>query len=362
MDFTVRRDAILEALGGVKSATDTKITIPILGNVLLEAEGEAVRLTATDLEMTLESTCAAKVRTPGSGTAPARKLFELLSLFPDEEARVRLLENQWHEITSGSKRYKLVGMAVDNFPKKAAQPPTIVRIPYGKLEELIERTGYAISKEDSRYTLNGALLELTPGQAKMVATDGHRLAIAETAIEGTATARLLIPSRALNALRGFKFSAGAEIEIGANENSLLFSCGERRLTARLLTGQFPNYEAVIPKASNRMLTVESAVLSAALHRVAQMADSRSRAIKLTLGGEAPEISSASPEYGEAKETIEAGYVGEPLAIGFNADCLLEFLAVAEGKIELRLGDESTAGLFQPIDQPGFRYVVMPMRV
>ena len=245
-----------------------------------------------------------------------------------------------------------------------------MKIPAKLLADAIAKTTFAISLEESRYTLNGALLVLKPGSLAMVATDGHRLAMVETdhKFEGFSNeTRVLIPKKAMTEVQRLVGKSGddLQIEFGQDESHLFFQVGRRLLTSRKLTGQFPNYEAVLPRDANKTLSLERVELQDALRRVAQLADQRSHAVKFTLTTEGLEVSSSSPEYGEAKEIIEKEFKGETIAIGFNAQYLLDFLAAAaDGPISFELKDEQSAGQLRPTgdETSRYRYVVMPMRI
>ncbi|MGC1130155.1 MAG: DNA polymerase III subunit beta, partial [Candidatus Acidiferrales bacterium] len=349
---------------------ERKTTIPILSNLLVEAKGSRLIITATDLELSIRTSCEAKVKKEGAGTIPAKKLLELVRLLPDGEIKFKLQENHWVHITSDRKNYKLVGMSKDNFPALPAFPHALVKIPAKLLADAITKTTFAISLEESRYTLNGALLVLKPGSLAMVATDGHRLAMIETdhKFEGFgAETRVLVPKKAMTEIQRLAAESGddAAIEFAQDESHLFFQFGGRLLTSRKLTGQFPNFEAVLPRDANKTVVLERAELQDALRRVSQLADQRSHAVKFTLAKEGIEISASSPEYGEAKEAIDKEFNGDPIAIGFNAQYLLDFLgAAADGPISFELKDDQSAGQLRPIasDSSRYRYVVMPMRI
>jgi len=250
---------------------------------------------------------------------------------------------------------------------------------------LIAKTAFAISTEESRYTLNGALLILKPDTMLMVATDGHRLALVETVGQAFSLSspaageiRVLIPRKAMIevqrlATEGAPSEGEGQIEFARDENNLFFraasagaaGAGGRLLISRLLTGQFPNYEAVLPRENNRVVALDRNEFQDALRRVSQLADQRSHAVKFALSKEGIELSASSPEYGEAKEVLEKEYTGEPMTIGFNAQYLLDFLAAAaEGPISIELKDEQSAGQMRPLADENFhyRYIVMPMRI
>jgi DNA polymerase-3 subunit beta len=261
-------------------------------------------------------------------------------------------------------------MSKDNFPALPTFPHALVQIPAKLLADVIAKTTFAISLEESRYTLNGALLVLKPGSITMVATDGHRLAMVETdhKFEGfSAETRILIPKKAMTEVQRLAADGGDDsmVEFAQDESHLFFQFGGRLLTSRKLTGQFPNYEAVLPREVNKTLVLERGELQDALRRVSQLADQRSHAVKFMLAKEGLEISASSPEYGEAKEAIDKEFNGEPISIGFNAQYLLDFLAAAaDGPISFELKDEQSAGQLRPLadESTRYRYVVMPMRI
>jgi len=370
MEFSVTKSALLNELSTTQGVIERKTTIPILSNLLVEAKGSQLTITATDLELSICTSCEAKIKKEGAGTIPAKKLLELVRLLPEGEIKVKLLENHWVEIVSDRKKYKLVGMAKENFPALPVMPHTLVKIPAPIIENLIRKTKFAISMEESRYTLNGGMLILKPDTLAMVATDGHRLALAETdhKLAGlNGEVRVLVPKKAMDEVEKLSGAAGADahIEFAKDESHLFFQVGHRLLISRILTGQFPNYEAVLPRDNNKNVVIERAELNDAVRRVSQLADQRSHAVKLAVSKEGIEISASSPEYGEAKESIEKEFKGEPIAIGFNSSYMLDFLgAAADGPISIELKDEQSAGQMRPLADESYRYryIIMPMRI
>ncbi len=370
MEFSVKKYDLLEELEMTQGVVERKTTIPILSNLLFESAGNKLSLTATDLELSISTSCEAKIKKEGSGTIPAKKLLELVRLLPDEEIKFKFLENHWVQIQSGRRTYKMVGMSKENFPAIPEAPHVLAKIPAKLMSGLISRTVFAISAEESRYTLNGGLLLVKPDSVTMVATDGHRLALAETdhKIAGlNAEVRVLVPKKALIELQRLTAEAGEEgsIEFSRDDSYLFFQVGSRRLVSRILTGQFPNYPAVMPRDNNKFVVLERNELNDAIRRVSQLADQRSRAVKLSVSTEGVELSAQSPEYGEATETIEKPYKGDPITIGFNAQYLLDFLAaIPDGPVRFELKDEQSAGQIRPEGDGPFqyRYVIMPMRI
>ena len=371
MEITVSKFELLRELTATQGVVERKTTIPILSNYLFEAGGDKLSLTATDLDLSLRTSCNAKVKKEGSCTIPARKLHDYVKLLPDADITIKLLENNWVSIRCGRSNTKMVGMARSNFPTLPVFPTTgVVKVPAQVLRGMIAKTGFAIANEESRYTLNGALMVLKPESITMVATDGHRLAHIERnreKFEGVSgEMKTLVPKKAMDELKSLVDSTEVEvIEFAKDESALYFRIGPRLLTSRQLTGQFPNYEAVLPKDNNKQVTVNGDDLSAAVQRVAQFADERSRAVRLRLEKGELKISASSTEMGESEDSIETGYNGDALTIGFNAQYLLDFLkAVGTGNVRLELKDPQSAGQLRPAegDEYKYRYIVMPMRI
>ena len=374
MEFTVSKSDLLKELTATQGVVERKTTIPILANFLFEAAGDKLSITATDLDLSLRTASAAKVKKEGSCTVPARKLYDYVKLLGDGDISVRLLENHWVQIRSGRSITKMVGMARANFPALPLFPAeSAIRIPAVVLRNLIAKTIFAISNEESRYTLNGALLVLKPDSITMVATDGHRLAHIEhdnSKFPVSGEMRVLVPKKAmaeLNTVLNITDDPAVPVEFAKDESTLFFRVGGRLLTSRQLTGQFPNYEAVLPRDTNKSVTVACDELSAAIQRVAQFADERSNAIRMRLGKNELKISSSNTETGESEDSIDTAYAGDEVVIGFNSQYLLEFLkVVGAGDVRFEFKDAQSAGQLRPNEAQDseyrYRYIVMPMRI
>jgi DNA polymerase III subunit beta len=370
MEITVSRFELLRELTVTQGVVERKTTIPILSNYLFEATADKLTLTATDLDLSLRTSCNAKVKKEGSCTIPARKLYDYVKLLPDADITIKLLENHWVSIRCGRSNTKMVGMARSNFPTLPVFPSAgAVRIPAQVLRSMIAKTGFAIASEESRYTLNGALMVLKPESITMVATDGHRLAHIERSgekFEGVSgEMKTLVPKKAMDEMKSLLDSDVETIEFAKDESTLYFRVGPRLLTSRQLTGQFPNYEAVLPKDNNKSVLVQGEDLSAAIARVAQFADERSHAVRLRLDKGELKLSASSPETGESEDSIEVAYTSDPLTIGFNAQYLIDFIkAAGSAEVKLELKDAQSAGQFRPAEGEDYkyRYIVMPMRI
>ncbi len=370
MEITVSKFELLRELTATQGVVERKTTIPILSNYLFEAAGDKLSLTATDLDLSLRTSCNAKVKKEGACTIPARKLYDYVKLLPDADITIRLLENHWVSIRCGRSNTKMVGMAKSNFPGLPVFPSAgAIKIPAAVLRSMIAKTGFAIASEESRYTLNGALMVLKPESITMVATDGHRLAHVERAgekFEGVSgEMKTLIPKKAMDELKSLLDSDVETIDFAKDESTLFFRVGPRLLTSRQLTGQFPNYEAVLPKDISKSIALHGEELGAAIARVAQFADERSRAVRLRLEKGELKISASSTETGESEDSIEVAYDGEPMAIGFNAQYLMDFIkATGSCDVKLELKDAQSAGQLRPAEAEDYkyRYIVMPMRI
>ena len=371
MEITVSKSEFLKELTATQGVVERKTTIPILSNYLFEAADDRLSLTATDLDLSLRTSCATKVKKEGSCTIPARKLYDYVKLLPDGDISIKLLENHWISIRCGRSNTKMVGMARANFPTLPVFPTAgAVKIPAKVLRAMIGKTIFAIANEESRYTLNGALMVLKPESITMVATDGHRLAHVERPgekFEGiSGEMKTLVPKKAMNELRVLLDATDSDhVEFAKDDSTLFFRIGQRLLTSRQLTGQFPNYEAVLPKDNNKSITVKAADFSSAIQRVAQFADERSGAIRMKLEKNELKISSSSTETGESEDSLETAYDGDLVTMGFNSAYLLDFLkASGADQVRLEFKDSQSAGQLRPEEGEDYkyRYIVMPMRI
>jgi DNA polymerase-3 subunit beta len=373
MEITVSRQDLVKELTATQSVVERKTTIPILSNFLLEADEDRLNITATDLDQAIRTSATVKVKKPGACTIPARKLYDYIKLLPDGEISIKLLENHWVQIRSGRSNTKMVGMARANYPQVPEFPTiAVTSISLAALRGVIARTIFAISNEESRYTLNGALLILKAESLAMVATDGHRLSFVEKPgeiLEGiSGEKRVLIPRKALQELQQLLANSEAErVEFADDEHTLFFRVGHRTLSSRKLSGQFPNFEAVMPRDNTKFAVVRSSELAAAIQRVAQFADERSGAIRMRLEDNELKVSANSTESGESEDTIDTPYSTEPIVVGFNSGYILDFLKALDnsGEVRLEFKDSQSAGQMRPEDPEAeykYRYVLMPMRI
>ena len=374
LEITVSRAELLRELTAAQSVVERKTTIPILSNFLFEAADDKLTITATDLDQSLRTSCAAKVKKPGACTVPARKLYDYIKLLPEGEISIKLMDNHWVQIRAGRSNTKMVGMARANFPQVAEFPEGGgFKIAVASLRSMVAKTIFAISNEESRYTLNGALLVLKAESMAMVATDGHRLAHIERTgetLEGiSGEKKTLIPRKALSELQGLLANTDAEtLQFADDDQTLFFRIGGRVLTSRKLTGQFPNYEAVLPRDNNKFVIVRSEDLMGSIQRVAQFCRRAFGSDQDQAGAErAGSCRARRRTRGESEDTIETPYNYDPLVVGFNSSYLIDFLKAigTQGEVRLEFKDAQSAGQMRPEDgseDQKYRYILMPMRI
>jgi DNA polymerase-3 subunit beta len=373
MEFTIEKSDLLKELNLVQGVVEKKNTIPILSNLLIASAGPGrISIIGTDLDVSLRTGAVAEVRQDGAIVVSARKLFDIVRMLPEAPIHFHQESNEWVTIECDRSRFKVVGQAKEHFPAVPEWSGAQFRIPSEVLRTLIGRTIFAITQEESRYTLNGALFRMLGSDVRMVATDGHRLAyIEKKGIDMGADSaaneeiKALIPKKTLAELMRLAAESDDLVEFAKDENHLFFKLGERVLISRMLSGKFPNYELVMPKDNDRSITVESGRFQSAIRRVALMADERSRAIKMILSQERLDITSQSSEIGEARETMQTDYTGPELTLGFNAQYLADFLGVVgESSVNFEFKDGQSQAQLRPAgtDEYDYRYVVMPMRL
>jgi len=369
MKFTVTRNSLLSELNLVQGVIEKKSTIPILSNILMEAVGERLDITASDGDVTIRCGCPVAVAIEGVTTISARRIFDIVRLLPENaEIEMSMLDNDWVELRSGNSHYKIVAVPRDDYPLIPDTAPTLASIPGNLLERMIHRTVFAITQEDSRYSLNGSQLVIRPDIVQMVATDGHRLALVSKNMEIPGIEeenKALIPRKTLTEILKLISGQDVVVDFGRSDNHLFFSVGDKRIVSRILAGQFPNYELVIPRDNDKLIIVGAKAFGDGIRRAAIMSDERLKSLKLSLSTGELEISATNADAGESREIVPVEFEGERLFIGFNSQYLLDFInACSADSISIAIKDSSTQGLLRPVgaDDLEYRYVVMPMNV
>lgn len=368
MEVKARREDLLVALYWTQGIVERRNTMPILANVLMEAQGNSVRVTATDLEVGVRGRLESEVIREGAITVNAKKLYEIVREAPEEMLQFRRLENEWVEVKSGKSIFKIVGMEARDFPQfPQFDKDKLSPIPAAIVREMVEKTLFCASTDETRYNLNGVFVEQGgQGKIRMVATDGHRLALIERGVGAVGLERgVVLPRKGLAELKKLLAEGGeGMMAIGFRENMALVEKGGTELFMRLIEGDFPDYAKVIPDANPHAVKIDQQRLHQALRRVSILSSERYKGIKMELKTGAISISASNPDIGEAVEEIELEYQGKLLTIGFNARYLMDVLAVLGegGGVEVQFKDELSPSVIRKEGDADYLYVVMPMRL
>ncbi len=372
MKLTIERAALLKALGHVQSVVERRNTIPILSNVLLSADGGGVGFSATDLDMEIVDQTAANIEGSGQITAPAHTLYEIVRKLPEgsDVALTYSGDDPRLVVQAGRSRFNLPVLPAGDFPVMSSDGLSApIAIDTADLIRLIDKTRFAISTEETRYYLNGLYVHVVveDGQPKLraVATDGHRLALAEMpAPEGAAgSPGVIIPRKTINEIRRLLDDAGESVALQVSPQKVRFAFGEAALTSKVIDGSFPDYVRVIPKDNQKILKVDNALFSQAVDRVATISAEKSRSVKMAVESGKIVLTVRNMEAGQAVEELEVDYEGEGFEIGFNARYLLDVAGQITGETaEFRFADPASPTLVLDPEDPGLQYVLMPLRV
>jgi DNA polymerase-3 subunit beta len=369
MEFTIGRSELLAGLYLTQGIVERRTTIPILGNVLIQAAGDGVIVAATDQEIAIRRQCTAAVKRKGTLTAGARKLYEMVREIPEGDVRIRQQDNNWIEVSAAKSRFRLVGLDPREFPAMPDPPTgegTAVRISGEMLNEMIEYTVFAVSADETRVNLNGIHIEGADGnRLRMVATDGHRLAMITRPADRVDIAKAVtIPRKAVMELRKVLETGDEPVDIDIQGGVAHARRGRVQMSMRLVEGEFPDYHQVVPAKSDRIAAIEAAQLHAALRRVSVVSSERTRGVKLQLEPQRLELTSINPDVGEAAEEVDVEYDGDPIGIGFNSRYLIDVLTVlpADKRVEIGLNDEVSPGVIRTSGDADYCYIVMPMRL
>jgi DNA polymerase-3 subunit beta len=364
MEVHVDRDAFLKGLQMVHNVVEPRQTLPILANVLLETESDTLRLTATDLEVGARVSVPAKVPSGGSITLSARKLLEIVKELPAASLSLKVQENSWVALRCGGVSYKLVGLSAADFPAVATGAAASWMTLDGKLlRDMLAQTIFAVSHDESRYALNGVLFAVQDREIRIVATDGHRLALAVRPLASAGAAVSgIVPRKAVQEIARI-VGSGEDVQVAISENQFILQMPNVLLMARLIEGTFPNYEQVVPKAHPHRIAVARGALTSALRRVSVLSEERTKPVKFTLSQGLLKLTAYSPDFGEAEEQIEVPYAGEEMTIGFNSRYVLDALgAQVSEQIVMELKDGLSPGIIKSFEEEGSLCVIMPMRI
>ncbi len=326
MEFTIDQNVLKDELGFVQGIVERKATIPVLSNILIESIGEnEIRIVGTDLDVTVRCDAEAEIKKAGAMCIPAKKLFDIVRALDPGDVHFKKEDNEWVRMTCGKANFRLAGISREQFPEIPSFKSTPLKLPAEVFNHFVQNTAFAITNEQSRFTLSGAKFIIADGVAKMVTTDGHRLAYIERAFDNLdGVIDTLVPKKALLELTRIARGEG-DIAFGEDPNHIYFETEGRLLITRKLNGNFPNYEMVLPKDNDKTVTFDLDDMKKSVRRVSLMADDRNRSIRLTVREGEIELSAQSSEEGEGRETVPAEYSGEEIQLGFNWQYLQEFL-------------------------------------
>ncbi len=375
MELKISVAELAKALGRSQGIVEKKSTMPILSHVLLEAKkGTELHVSATDLDLAVSSEHACEVLKEGALAVSAKHLYEIVRSLPEQQVTLKKASNNYLEVRSGPSEFRIVGLPAEDFPAL----PRFDKVPFvsvapADILEMIERTQFAVSNDETRYNLNGVFFEPAGGAVRMVATDGHRLSLCEKQLPGDFGLKrgVILPKKGLHELRKLLAEAAEsgeekpEAKLGFVENSAIFRRPGVVLVMRLIEGMFPDYRQVIPKAGEKVLSVGRDRFLQTLRRVSLLSSDKANAVKLDLAKGVLRVLSQNPDLGEAKEEVPVEYAGEPIKIGFNAKYLTDVLAVVKSDdVAFELADDLSPGVLRGAGDPdqGFTAVVMPMRI
>ncbi|WP_303908376.1 DNA polymerase III subunit beta [Thiohalomonas denitrificans] len=366
MRFTISREALLRPLQVVGGVVEKRQTLPVLSNILVNAEPDRVTLTGTDLEVELTAAVPVIGADTGDITLPARKFMDICKALPEGAEIDITVDGEKARFRSGKSRFTLATLPAAEFPATEAIAGAFeFEIPQGELRHLIEKTQFCMANQDVRYYLNGLLLEFNAGSLRTVATDGHRLALSDRIAEqtGTEQRQVIIPRKGVMELFRLLVDSKELCRVQLNTNHIKVELPNIGFTSKLVDGRFPDYERVVPKGGDKIVTADRESLRQALVRAAILSNEKYRGIRLELSNDQLRAVVNNPEQEEAEEELDVDYQGEELEIGFNVAYLLEAInAIDEEQVEITLSDANSSCLVRGLGNEGSRYVVMPMRL
>lgn len=368
MKLEIEKKDLLNLIGKTQNIVEKRNTMPILVNVLLEATEQNLKVLATDLEVSLMDEVSAKVKQTGKVAVSAKSLFDIAKELSDGPIQLLKKENHWLEIRQGKYMSKIVGVSADDYPVfPACNSESFIEIEAKILKEMIDKTIYSVSNDETRYHLNGVYFEIVPNSGfKMVATDGHRLSLISRNPAGTkinVNQGVIIPRKGLHEIKKTLEGVEDKVSIAIEGSQLILKCKSTILMIRLIEGKYPNYLQFIPQKLNQKILINREAFLTSLKRVSLLANQKSKAVFLNLSKGKMEISSNNPDLGDAKEEIEVTYSGSDMKIGFNAKYIQDVLSnISHEDIDFEINDQVSPGLMRPHSDNSYTCVVMPMRI
>ncbi len=369
MEITISKDKFMKGLHLIQSIVEKRNTMPVLANALIRTSEGSIEIVATDLEVGIKETVEAKITTEGAVTLSARKLFEIVKEIPTDELSLKKKDNNWIEISAGKSVFNMVGIDPEDFPSfPSYEDVEFMALEASVLKGMIEKTIIAVSGDETRYNLNGVFFEgVGDNRIRMVATDGHRLAVAEKAVDGqkinVSEKGHIIPRKGMQEFKKLIEEENGTVLLGFQDSRAILKVGKVVAIARLIEGEFPDYKPVIPVPGEYPVTINRVEFIKSLRRVSILSDEKTKGVKFKFSKEGLAVSTTNPGIGEAKEELDIKYEGNEVNAGFNARYVIEFLNVMEGEtVTVNITDELSAALLRDGDSDDFISVVMPMRI
>ena len=365
MKFQIEKEIFLKILQRVQGIVERRNTMPILANILIAAKQGKIEVIATDLEVSIKDACDDAVTEEGSITIDARKLFEIIKEAPQEKISLSAEAGGKITIKSGKARFNILGLPVDEFPSfPAYDEGKMLRVDPDVVKEMIERTAFASSTDETRYNINGVFVEKDGANVRMVATDGHRLALMERSSEWPVLDKgVILPRKGVLELKKLLDDKKETLSLSFTSNSMVVKKDGTIIIIRLIDGEFPDYRQVIPKGNEKKIRVERMGLLSSLKRVSLLSMEKGRGVKFNISQGKIELSSSNPEMGEAREEINVDYKNEGFEVGFNATYMIEAAGVMKGdEVVLEMKDHESPAILKSTTQDGYIYVIMPMRI
>lgn len=373
MKLSMDKKDLLSVIARAQNIVEKRNTMPVLVNVLLEAQGTSLKVFATDLEVSLTDETQVKVLKPGKVAVNAKSFFDIVKELPDGEVLLEKKDNNWLKINQKNAEFNIVGISPDEYPVfPGFTTDDFMQLEADVFKEMIEKTIYSVSNDETRYHLNGVFFEkqVNSDQTvyRMVATDGHRLSLVDRTAQKPTSANsksqgVIIPRKGLNEIRKILENSEEKIEMAIEGSQLIVRSGSTVLMIRLIEGKYPNYQQLIPQNLAQHLLVKRETLLASLKRVSLLSNTKSKGVTLSLTAGKLEITSNNPELGDAREELEVDYSGKEMKIGFNAKYILDVLnSMHEDTVQVELNDQLSPGLMRPQNDKSYTCVVMPMRI
>lgn len=373
MEFTIEKEIFFKGLSRVQGIVEKRNTIPILSNVLIESNSNGIFITATDLEVGMKAFYPAKISQTGKITISAKKLYEIIKELPDKEILFKSKENSWIELKCGKSLFNIVGLAADEFPYfPEPENDRFITINSNIIKDMIDKTYFSISTDETKYNLNGIFFksketENNEKTLSLIATDGHRLSMIKKQVTNHQIKELekgvIFPKKGIFELKKITEDGESDIQLGFMDNNAVIKKDTTYIIMRLVDGEFPDYQRVVPQNNNLVLTLNKDQFYHSLKRISILSNEKSKGIKITIKENLLELSSSNPEFGEAREELDVEYQGPEITIGYNARYIMDVLQSQDSdKIQLYIKDHLSPGLIKSFDDDDYLAVIMPMRL